>query len=128
MSVCGRVAFGDSDGRQWRGRPPRATDAAGFSQGFCVAYPAAIALSSRRRPEPYAAARRPQKAVRCPSRDHERLGLWAPTQVRGRINQVFSSDLIRLSNSSNEVSPLILSPLMKKVGVESTFSTSLAYF
>src|ERR1700730_9016715 len=61
-------------------------------------------------------------------RDHERLGLWAPAQGRERINQVFSSDLIRLSNSSNEVSPLILSPLMKKVGVESTFSTSLAYF
>src|SRR5664279_6019270 len=35
---------------------------------------------------------------------------------------------MRLSNSSNEVSPLIFSPLMKKVGVESTFSTSAAYF
>src|SRR3954452_16502879 len=43
-------------------------------------------------------------------------------------DQLFSSDLILLSNSANEVSPLILSPLMKKVGVESTFSTSLAYF
>jgi hypothetical protein len=42
--------------------------------------------------------------------------------------QLFSSDLIFLSNSSNEVSPLIFSPLMKKVGVESTFNTSLAYF
>jgi hypothetical protein len=42
--------------------------------------------------------------------------------------QLLSSDLIFLSNSSNEVSPLILSPLMKNVGVESTFSTSLAYF
>ena len=45
-----------------------------------------------------------------------------------RINQLLSSDLIRLSNSSNEVSPLIISPLMKKVGVELTFSTSLANF
>src|SRR4051794_18035131 len=43
-------------------------------------------------------------------------------------DQLFSRDLILLSNSANEVSPLILSPLMKKVGVESTFSTSLAYF
>src|SRR5580700_5703520 len=42
--------------------------------------------------------------------------------------QLFSSALIRLSNSSNEVSPLIFSPLRKKVGVESTFSTSEAYF
>src|SRR5215831_18533236 len=40
----------------------------------------------------------------------------------------FSTALIRLANSSNEVSPLIFSPLMKKVGVESTFRTSLAYF
>ena len=35
---------------------------------------------------------------------------------------------MRFSNSSNEVSPLIISPLMKKVGVEFTFSTSVAYF
>src|SRR5213076_2370074 len=47
--------------------------------------------------------------------------------VRGR-NQLFSSDLILLSNSSNEVSPLIISPLMKKVGVEPTFKTSFANF
>jgi hypothetical protein len=33
-----------------------------------------------------------------------------------------------LSNSSNEASPLMTSPLMKKVGVEFTFSTSAAYF
>src|SRR5450631_1653473 len=43
-------------------------------------------------------------------------------------NQLLSSDFIRLSNSSNEVSPLIISPLMKKVGVELTLSTSAAYF
>jgi hypothetical protein len=57
-------------------------------------------------------------------------GLWGDMNpgLPGRKNQLFSSDLIRLSNSSNEVSPLIFSPLMKKVGVESTFSTSLAYF
>src|SRR6476619_6105590 len=46
----------------------------------------------------------------------------------GGKNQLFSSDLILLSNSSNEVSPLIISPLMKKVGVELTFRTSLANF
>lgn len=40
----------------------------------------------------------------------------------------FNSGLIFFSNSSIEVSPLIRSPLMKKVGVESTFKTSLAYF
>src|SRR5438045_5302103 len=43
-------------------------------------------------------------------------------------SQLLSSELMLLSNSANEASPLILSPLMKKVGVESTFSTSLAYF
>src|SRR6266404_5338339 len=46
----------------------------------------------------------------------------------GRKNQLFSSDLILLSNSANEVSPLIISPLTKKVGVELTFRTSLANF
>src|SRR5258708_33387505 len=45
-----------------------------------------------------------------------------------RPNQLFNSALIRLSNSSNEVSPRIISPLRKKVGVELTFSTSLANF
>ena len=43
-------------------------------------------------------------------------------------NQLFNSDLIRLSNSSNVVAPVIFSPLMKKVGVEFTLSTSLANF
>jgi hypothetical protein len=43
-------------------------------------------------------------------------------------DQFFSSRLIRLSNSSNEIAPLILSPLMKKVGVALTFSTSSASF
>src|SRR5271154_1243153 len=45
-----------------------------------------------------------------------------------RFDQLFKNDLIFLSNSSNEISPLIFSPLTKKVGVESTLSTSLAYF
>ncbi len=44
------------------------------------------------------------------------------------IDQLFNSGLIFFSKSSNEVSPLIFSPLTKKVGVELTFSTSLAYF
>jgi hypothetical protein len=51
--------------------------------------------------------------------------------IRGGLpdqNQLFSSALMRLLNSSNEVSPLIFSPLIKNVGVESTFNTSLAYF
>ena len=43
-------------------------------------------------------------------------------------NQLFKRALIRLSNSSNRVSPLISSPLMKKDGVEFTFNTSAAYF
>src|SRR5215831_4784133 len=52
-----------------------------------------------------------------------------PTLWRNRLaNQLFKSGLIFFSNSSIEVSPLILSPLTKNVGVESTFSTSLAYF
>src|SRR6266851_2473333 len=55
-------------------------------------------------------------------------GAWESQFRQGSKNQLFSSDLILLSNSSNEVSPLIISPLMKKVGVELTFSTSLANF
>jgi hypothetical protein len=43
-------------------------------------------------------------------------------------DQVLRIALMRLSNSSNEVSPLIISPLMKNVGVELTFSFSLANF
>src|SRR5215475_4821377 len=43
-------------------------------------------------------------------------------------NQLFNNDLMRLSNSSKLCSPFTISPLMKKVGVEFTFSTSLAYF
>lgn len=42
--------------------------------------------------------------------------------------QVLRIALMRLSNSSNEVSPLIISPLMKNVGVEFTPSFSLANF
>ncbi len=43
-------------------------------------------------------------------------------------DQLFSSGSMCLLNSSNEVSPFSISPLTKKVGVEFTFSTSLAYF
>src|SRR6202158_5919467 len=46
----------------------------------------------------------------------------------GTPDQLFSSGLISLSKSSNETAPLTISPLMKKVGVELTFSTSLANF
>jgi hypothetical protein len=52
----------------------------------------------------------------------------AGAQAISSLDQLFRSDLIFLSNSSNEISPLITSPLMKKVGVEFTFSTSDAYF
>ena len=59
-----------------------------------------------------------------------RARLKSGTMVSGSIgrNQLFSSGSICLLNSSNEVSPFSISPLMKKVGVEFTFSTSLAYF
>jgi hypothetical protein len=57
-----------------------------------------------------------------------KIRLWMRESELSRANQLFSSGLIFLANSSNEVSPLIFSPLMKKVGVESTLSTSLAYF
>jgi hypothetical protein len=43
-------------------------------------------------------------------------------------NQLFSSGLISFSKSSKVAAPLTISPLMKKLGVEFTFSTSLAYF
>src|SRR5215831_18477470 len=55
-------------------------------------------------------------------------GLWPAPVAESPQNQLFRSGLIFFSNSSIEVSPLILSPLTKNVGVESTFSTSLAYF
>src|SRR5258706_9053761 len=43
----------------------------------------------------------------------------APGRVADRPDpQLFSSGVIFLANSSNEVSPLSISPLMKKVGVE----------
>src|ERR1700744_3088084 len=48
--------------------------------------------------------------------------------LRGADQLPFNSGLIFFSNSAIEVSPLIFSPLTKKVGVESTLSTSLAYF
>ena len=43
-------------------------------------------------------------------------------------NQLFSIELMRFANSSKLCSPLSISPLMKKVGVDCTFSTSAAYF
>jgi len=50
-----------------------------------------------------------------------RMNLRAP-------NQLFSIELMRFENSSKLCSPLSISPLMKKVGVDCTFSTSAAYF
>jgi hypothetical protein len=43
-------------------------------------------------------------------------------------NQLFSIALMRFENSSKLCSPLIISPLMKKVGVDCTFSMSAANF
>src|ERR1700732_43872 len=104
MSVCGRVAIAALMGRQWRGRGRRATAAAGFSQGIYNGFLDGLSRLFR--------------------------GLGGRLEVRpaAAANQLFSNDLIRLSNSSNEVSPLIFSPLRKKVGVELTCSTSEAYF
>src|SRR3569833_568831 len=49
-------------------------------------------------------------------------------QIVAAARQLLRSGLIFFSKSSTEVSPLIFSPLMKKVGVESTLRISLAYF
>jgi hypothetical protein len=49
-------------------------------------------------------------------------GLGQPVRYAGYW--FFKSDFIFSSSSSNDIAPLSLSPLMKKVGVASTFSTS----
>ena len=49
-------------------------------------------------------------------------GLGQP--VRNAGYWFFKSDFIFSSSSSNDIAPLSLSPLMKKVGVASTLSTS----
>jgi hypothetical protein len=55
--------------------------------------------------------------------------LVTAARIDSRVTtQFFSNCLIRLSNSSNGIAPLTLSPLMKKVGVALTFSTSSANF
>src|ERR1700722_17265517 len=119
MSVCGRVAFCGSDGDD-------NGDAGAGGQPPAGAFPKAFAQVMRLLP----------RLPRCqyygwqkssggldPARAHE-----PERHQAARIDQLFSSDLIRLSNSWNEISPLIISPLMKKVGVELTLSTSVAYF
>jgi hypothetical protein len=55
------------------------------------------------------------------------LDLW-PRLNPAEANQLFSIALMRFENSSKLCSPLIISPLMKKVGVDCTFSTSAANF
>ena len=58
-----------------------------------------------------------------------RLLLDLSVQMNPRpANQLFSIELMRFENSSKLCSPLSISPLMKKVGVDCTFSTSAAYF
>src|SRR5580692_3694931 len=87
-------------GQQWRGRCDRATGEGGFPQGKYEGFTKDL------------------------SKDLSRTGNRYGSRLTA---QLLSSALIRLSNSSNEVSPLIFSPLRKKVGVESTFRTSDAY-
>jgi len=113
--VCGRVAVGGSDSDD-------NGDAGAGGQPPAGAFPKAFAWLTGK------SVMRLEKTFR---RGRPHLDSSAGDDWRheaARIGQLFSSDLIRLSNSSNEVSPLIISPLMKKVGVEFTFSTSLAYF
>src|ERR1700722_20886969 len=115
--------------RQWRRRSRRATAGRGFSQGFCLSYQGFCLDYQGFCPGyPDAPVCGWQKTL---GENRPRPGSSTGDDWRHkamRIGQLFSSDLIRLSNSSNEVSPLIISPLMKKVGVELTFSTSLANF
>src|SRR5579872_814138 len=99
MPVCGLSRLSRPlKGGQWRGGRFRATGAPGFSQGNYKGFTQGFMANKG-------------------------------TVTGSRTSaQLLSSALIRLSNSSNEVSPLIMSPLMKKVGVEFTLSTSEAYF
>jgi hypothetical protein len=57
------------------------------------------------------------------------LGLSAKMNLDGNApeNQLLSSDLIFLSNSSNDAPPTITSPLMKKVGVPSTLKQQISF-
>src|SRR6186997_701614 len=114
MSVCGRVALcGPYAPRQWRGGGQRATAGPGFSQGIYKGFTGGFVPES---------CGRLDQIIRCAGpRECRAADLVAAAQL-------FSSALIFLSNSSNEVAPLTISPLMKKVGVELTFSTSLANF
>ena len=109
--MCGRVALGGPYApRQWRGGGRRATAARAFPKGFAGVLPAN---------REFADAAVIAAVV---------TALDASLRTRCEIDQLFSSALILLSNSSNEVAPLTISPLMKKVGVELTFSTSAGEF
>src|SRR5579863_8533504 len=104
MSVCGRVAFRRLVVRQWRDGGLRATAGGRFSQGICRAYARQIS----RRP---AALRRPGLRQRL---DLPVEFLEGVAPAKRPLAQLFSSGSIFFWNSSNEVSPLILSPLTKK--------------
>jgi hypothetical protein len=81
-------------------------------------------------------APRRDRACRTSAARFVALKKWSPGPLavrrhspKGQIEvtaHFISSCLIRLSNSSNEIAPLILSALMKKVGVALTFSTLCA--
>ena len=108
----------------------------GFSRVFCGGYADVCVDASLRRPGGRRAHnRRRHRRDSCvpqvlETRRASRDGEYGSPGSTGRVvmNQLFSSGLISLSKSSNVAAPLTISPLMKKVGVELTFSTSLAYF
>src|SRR3984885_5004622 len=136
MSVCGRVAFGGSDATTMATAEPEGNRRPGLFPRLLLKLPRLLLRLPR------LLLRLPRllpRLPRCPccgwqktlGENRPRPGSSTGDDWRHkamRIGQLFSSDLIRLSNSSNEVSPLIISPLIKKVGVELTFSTSLANF
>src|SRR6266566_6747430 len=96
----------------------------GFYKGFYKVFLEAFARVARANDERSADGTRStaEQRLDLPVKRLERA------QPGSKARQLFRSGLIFFSNSSIEVSPLIFSPLTKKVGVESTFSTSLAYF
>src|ERR1700724_2032048 len=105
MSVCGRVAFGGSDATTMAAAEPEGNRRPGLFPRLLLRLPRLL----RRLPRCPCYAWRKNVAPgsslpRSPTEDD-----WCCEGKR--IGQLFSSDLIRLSNSSNEVSPLIISPL-----------------
>src|ERR1700737_965349 len=148
MSVCRRVAYAplmdrDNGDAGAGGQPPPEAFPKGFLKGFVRVLSRLLrGLRERRNPagestfqqrfDPFveffeAGFAHDTLAFEEESRGFPDLQPLAGVFAVGR-DQLFKNDLIFLSNSSNDASPLIISPLTKKVGVELTFSTSPAYF